>query len=245
MISSVSNSSNDMAAQMWSQLIKNDKDTDSKLNKAEMQAALANMPLPPSNATRFEDIFKLTDSNNDGSISKDEFSTYMKSHQPPTPPSNGGISFDNLQEKLWQSLLTQTDTNKDSTISSSELDSLFSSKTSSVSETDKANLFSNIDTDKNGQITKDEFSVYLETNKPTEHPHNKPASVEPKNSATDSSVSKIQDELWKALMQTDLTQTDGNTSFSSFLIEQLKSYASTYAGQSTNVNALASAEFSA
>lgn len=242
MISAISNSANSMAAQMWSQLIKNDQDTDSQLNKAEMQAALANMPLPPSGAPSFEEMFKLTDTNGDNSISQDEFSSFLKSHRPPEPPSNGGISFSDMQEKLWQSLLTQTDTNGDSTVSQTEFNSL-GSEASSISAKDKTDMFSQIDTDKNGQITKGEFSSYLEANKPNEPPHHKPANIEDNTSTADSSLSKIQDELWKALMQTDELKKDENTNFSSYLIEQLKSYASTYSGQITDESKLVGSEF--
>ena len=243
MISSVSSSSN-MAAQMWSQLIKNDQDTNSQLNKAEMQAALANMPLPPSNSTSFEDIFTAIDTNKNGAVSKDEFSSFVNSHHPPEPPSGGGISFDSMQEKLWQSLLTQADTNGDSTVSQTEFNSLGSEATSStISAKDKADVFAQIDTDKNGQITKSEFNSYLEANKPSEPLHHKTNKVESNTAIAESSLSKIQDELWKALMQTDELKKNENTNISSFLTEQLKAYASTY--QSTNESESVSAQFSA
>lgn len=243
MISAISNSANSMATQMWSQLIKNDQDTDSQLNKAEMQAALANMPLPPSGAPSFEEMFKLTDTNGDNSISQDEFSSFLKSHRPPEPPSNGGISFSDMQEKLWQSLLTQTDTNGDSTVSQTEFNSLGSEASSSISAKDKADVFKQIDTDKNGQITKGEFSSYLEANKPSDPPPPKPSNDKVNSSSTNVSLSEIQDELWKALMQTDELKKDENTNFSSYLIEQLKSYASTYSGQITDESKLVGSEF--
>ncbi|MEI7942287.1 MAG: EF-hand domain-containing protein [Candidatus Riflemargulisbacteria bacterium] len=242
----MSSSRNNLAAQMWSQLIKNDQDTDSQLNKAEMQAALSNMPLPPSNATSFEDIFTAIDTNKDGAVSKDEFSSFVKSHRPPETPSNGGISFSDMQEKLWQSLLTQADANGDSTVSQTEFNSLGSEATSSsISAKDKADVFAQIDTDKNGQITKGEFNSYLEANKPSDPPPPKPSNDKVNSSSSNVSLAEIQDELWKALMQTDEVKKDENKNISSYLIEQLKSYASTTSGQSTEASASISADFSA
>ncbi|MDD5456295.1 MAG: EF-hand domain-containing protein [Candidatus Margulisbacteria bacterium] len=228
MIGSIGSSANDMATRMWNRLIKNDSDGDGKMSKAEMQTAFANMPAAPGGAPSFDEIFSQTDTDGDGMISQDEFSTYQKTRKPPGPQDGGGTSISDMQEKIWQSILSQADKDGDSAISKSELESALSSTSSSSETASKADdLFARIDTDQDGKMSEAEFSTFMEAHKPSggEAPPPPPPAAEsgttddPLSSGT--SLSGLQQKLWEAMLaQTD---TDSTSTTSASAVSGTKS----------------------
>jgi len=253
MISSIGSSANDMATRMWNRLIKNDSDADGKLSKSEMQTAFANMPAPASGAPGFEEIFSQTDTDGDGAVSQEEFSSFQKTHKPPGPQGGGGVSISDMQEKLWQSVLSQADNDSDSSVSKTEFEKALSSSSASVTTTEADDLFAKIDTDEDGQMNQTEFSTYMEANKPSRAavpPPPPPPSFDTDSTST-TSTSGVSGTKSADLFSAIDTSGDGKISedefdnFSNLLMQQLQAYLNTYSEGMSNYSGSLYSEYSA
>ncbi|MDD5456294.1 MAG: EF-hand domain-containing protein [Candidatus Margulisbacteria bacterium] len=170
MVNDISSSASDMAARMWSQMLKNDTDGDSKLSRTEMEQMAANMPASKSGeGPGMDQMFAEADTDGDGSISKDEFASMMKNHKPPEgaggkggPGGEGGVqggASAATSSKSLSKAFSAIDTNQDGKISQQELEAYLlkqlekSQNDGTSSATSSANLDTESDNDDTGSST--------------------------------------------------------------------------------------------
>ena len=168
MVNEINSTAGDMAAKIWSQMLKNDADGDGQLSKAEMQKT-ADSGQSRSGGPSMDEMFSEADSDGDGVISKEEFSTMMKTHQPPPmqggkggPGMEGGAqggSSSTTSAKSLNKAFSAIDTNQDGKISQQELEAYLlkqlekSQNTTDTSSTSTTNQNTQSDNDDTGSST--------------------------------------------------------------------------------------------
>ncbi|MDD5455684.1 MAG: EF-hand domain-containing protein [Candidatus Margulisbacteria bacterium] len=160
MVTSLSSSNNDLAGIIWKQLAQSDADGDGKLSKDELQAAMADTVAGTETGTAFDDVFTKIDSDGDGYITKDEFDGFLQSSKPDKDVMRGLVSAEvdkavaNMQQQLWQSLLSQNSSSGDIVAQNG----LFSDSLLQEASSSTDSLFSQLDTNQDGTLSKEDFS---------------------------------------------------------------------------------------
>ena len=160
MVTSLSSSNNDLAAIIWKQMAQSDTDGDSKLSKAELQAAMADTSAGTETGTALDEVFSKIDSDNDGYITKDEFDSFLQSSKQDKEVMRSLVSAEvdkavaNMQQQMWQSLLSQNNNSGDAAAQKG----LFSDSLLQEASSSTDSLFSQLDTNQDGTLSKEDFS---------------------------------------------------------------------------------------
>lgn len=176
---SESNSSSDMKDKVFKN---GDQNGDGSISKDELSKLLSNSS--QSNTTA-DDLMNSLDTNKDGSISKSESDAAIdKAGQqrhaqgPPLPPPPSDSSSSSSDSSSSNSIFDALDTNKDGTVSASELLAALSSKDSSSSDNSSSDsssssssssadssavkkIFDAMDTNQDGSVSKSELEAAL------------------------------------------------------------------------------------
>ena len=128
MVNAIDSRVNNMASQIWNKLIANDTNGDGQLNKSELQKFMDTMTSPKNGTNpNLNEMFAKADTNNDGFITKDEFTNMLKNQNPLTKPegqttqtpSNGATS--SASASTLNKIFTAIDINGDNKISKNEM----------------------------------------------------------------------------------------------------------------------------
>ena len=160
MVSNISSSAsnNSLINTLWSQLSKNDKDGDDKLTLAEIKTAATQSSTKTAGDADYAKAFAKIDINGDGFVTRDEFNNYLQSSNPDKTVMSGLISdevsqaINELKQQFMQAMMSTNSTTEETATSSSLASQLQMLKFSSN------DLFNQLDTDQNNQISEYDFS---------------------------------------------------------------------------------------
>jgi Ca2+-binding EF-hand superfamily protein len=131
--------------------------------------------------------FKAMDTDGDGSVSKDEFTTWLEQAQSRMPQTGDAANMPSAGD-----LFSQLDVNGDGVLSPDELSGMYQ-KIRALKETQ---LFQAMDANGDGSISKDEFANWL-------------ATAQPQTAATDSQAPASTDGVFSQLTQSIGTTVNG------------------------------------
>mgnify|MGYP000072983836 CR=1 FL=1 len=161
---------------------KTDTDGDGKLSLAEF---VSNRPdgMSEDDATS---MFKSIDSNDTGSITEDQLSSFMEKNAPAQGPGPGGGPQD------ASDIFSKIDSDSDGSVS---LDEFVSGRPKGMSEEDATTLFNSIDTEGTGSISEEQFAEKLKEQSQTS------GAASTDGSSSSSDVAALAKDIMKQLMQ--------------------------------------------
>jgi Ca2+-binding EF-hand superfamily protein len=223
-----------------------DQNSDGGISKDELSQLLSNSS---QNDTSADDLMSALDTNKDGSISKSESDAAIDNagqhrnvHGPPLPPPPGDGSASASDKTSSSQVFDALDTNKDGTVSASELLAALSSKDSSSSDTSSSDtssssssssvdssaakkIFDALDTNQDGSVSKSELEAAL--TKKWQHHHSQSQRSADSSSATSttdtakSSISALFASAAKSYMEASFSSFSQNAAASALSASSL------------------------
>lgn len=168
-----------------------DADSDGSITKSEMETFAENNGATVSQA---DQMYAALDPNNTGAVSEDQFAAAVKAggqhhghHGPHGPPPADQVAAD---------MLSAVDSDKDGSVSKSELESYATKAGGSTDNADKA--FAALDTDGNGSVTQSEMEAAIK--KLFDQPPPPPPASETAQSSGVSDYTGVSDTRWMRLV---------------------------------------------